>query len=96
MNCKSVLSSLMVFLSAAAADVGQADMIDFEEGFARLQAVPSVTTSTNTISFSTEGLDNSPTFIAQVGTWPKDGFENRVDGVVIGDSPTGGNPASSS
>ena len=70
----------------------RAELIDFEVGFVRLDSVSTVVTSTNGVTFSTEGAVSVTPRIAQVGTTPKDAFENVVDGVVIGDTPRGGNP----
>jgi hypothetical protein len=72
--------------------VGRADIIDFETGFQRLDPVGTVITATNEVTFSTAGLDNTPPFVAKVGTTPKDAFEAKVDGIVYGDTPQGGTP----
>jgi hypothetical protein len=73
-----------------------AELIDFETGYTRLQVVSEIVTPTNALTVSTEGGNNLPLFIAQVGRNPKDAFEkvvmqNSVP-VVLGDTPDGGNP----
>jgi hypothetical protein len=76
----------------AVGTVAQGELIDFESGFARLDPVVTVSTASNVVTFSTMGLDNTQPFIAQVGSSPKDAFEKNVGGVIIGDTPEGGNP----
>ncbi len=66
-----------------------ADMIDFETGFARLDAVSSFSTRTNRLRISVS--EKGSTFIANVGI-PKDGFEVIIDSVLQYDMPIGGNP----
>jgi len=70
----------------------QADLIDFETGFSRMDPVDAVPTVSNRVTFSTAGTDNAPPFVAEVGTMPKDAFETRIDGVLRGDTPQDGNP----
>lgn len=84
--CVLVIGWSLVFGRSA-----QADLIDFETGFSRMDPVDTVATATNQVTFSTLGLDNAPTFVAEVGTTPKDAFELNADGIVQGDTPQGGN-----
>lgn len=70
----------------------QADLIDFESGFNRLDPVDTISTATNQVTFSTQGVDGTSPFVARVGTTPKNAFEVRVDGVLYGDTPQGGDP----
>jgi hypothetical protein len=72
----------------------RADIIDFEAGYSRLDPVSLVNTATNSVTIETLGDASAPTFIAQVGTKPKDAFENVVNGQILGDTPEGGNPGS--
>jgi hypothetical protein len=65
-----------------------ADMIDFETGFARLDAVSSVSTRTNRMHIAVS--ESGSTFVANVGI-PKDGFEVIIDSVLQYDIPIGGN-----
>jgi hypothetical protein len=92
----SFAASLVFVVSWLSVSVGlsRADLIDFETGFSRLDPVSTVATATNAVTISTQGGENAAPFIAQVGTTPKNAFERVVDGVILGDTPAGGNPGS--
>ena len=91
-SMKQIIAIIFVLALTPMARAVTGDLIDFETGFERKDEVTSITTASNTISFSTEGLFPGTTFIAEVGTMPKDAFERVIDFVIHGDTPFGGNP----
>ena len=87
-----IVTAFIVFCSVLALGTRVAfgaDMVDFETGYARLDAVSSVFTRTNTMRISVS--ESGRMFIANVGI-PKDGFEVVIDSVLQYDIPIGGNP----
>ncbi|MHC4198054.1 MAG: hypothetical protein ACYSRP_09150, partial [Planctomycetota bacterium] len=84
MRLKAMDLLLFVSIAFLPVKVAEADLIDFESGFANGDVVGLVTTTTNQVTFSVTGGGNC--FIADVGGqytafWPND-------------TPSGGNPGS--
>ena len=83
--------ALLIGLLFTCGESVRGELIDFEAGFARLDPVGTVVTATNGLTFSTLGMNNLPPRVAEVGRTPKDAFETVSDGVLVGDTPRGGN-----
>ena len=76
-------------IASLGAGISDADIIDFETGFQRLDPVTSVTTASNTMNLATTA--GTDLFVANVDI-PKDAFEVVTPDGLIYDIPTGGMP----